>query len=64
MPHYARISNHVSTYEFDNVPDHRSRAYGCSHALLARKKELKPKSQLATSSRQRRHLWQPILTIF
>ncbi len=53
MTHFIRTSNHINTYEFDNVPDHRSRAYGCSHALLAQRKVLKSKVQLATLIHQR-----------
>lgn len=52
MTSYYHSSNHITTYECDNIPDHRSRCYGCSHSELTwRKSTIKKAAQDVTVSR-------------
>ena len=52
MTSYYRSSNHINTYDFDNIPDHRSRYYGCSHSELTRRKStIKKAAQDVAASR-------------
>ncbi len=54
MTCYYHSSNHFATYECDNIPDHRSRCYGCSHSELAHRKlaNKKPNQMLEHLVRQ------------
>ena len=48
MTFYYRSSNHFTTYECDNIPDHRSRFYGCSNSELAHRKEVKNRTRCSS----------------